>query len=229
MEASAQTFWLENLKHSNQYNRWIFEQILPHLGCHVLEVGCGNGNFTAQIVQHAQQTTAVDLNPDYITSIRSKLTHSSLRVVQANALEIFWDQTFDTIVMLDVLEHIADDQQCIQHLSQYLRPGGKLIIKVPAMERLYSPMDQAIGHHRRYSNSTLKTCLQHSHFQDIQLWYFNVLGILGWWINGNLLRRTVPPSEQIGLFDRLVPMLRSLEAPINLPFGLSLFAVATKD
>jgi hypothetical protein len=93
---------------------------------------------------------------------------------------------------------------------------------------LYSSMDQAIGHHRRYTNSTLETCLQRSHFQEIKLWYFNVLGILGWWINGKLLHRTIPPSEQLGLFDRLVPILRRVEAPMNLPFGLSLFAVATK-
>jgi SAM-dependent methyltransferase len=228
MEINAQTFWLENLKHSSQYNRWIFEQILPHLGGRVLEVGCGNGNFTALLVDHAQQVTAVDLNPDYVAATQSRLTHSNLRVLQADALEMSWDQTFDTIIMLDVLEHIADDRQCLQRLTQYLRPGGKLIIKVPALEGLYSSMDRAIGHYRRYTNSTLETCLQHSRFQDVQLWYFNALGILGWWINGKLLRRTIPPSEQVGWFDRLVPILRRLEAPIDLPFGLSLFAVATK-
>jgi 2-polyprenyl-3-methyl-5-hydroxy-6-metoxy-1,4-benzoquinol methylase len=228
MEVNAQTFWLENLKHSSQYNCWIFEQILPHLGQNVLEVGCGNGNFTSLLVEQVHQVMAVDLNPDYVAATQNRLPHSNLQVLHANALEMSWEQTFDTIIMLDVLEHITDDQQCVQRLYQYLQPGGKLLIKVPAMQGLYGSLDQAIGHHRRYTHATLETLFQQSHFKDMQLWYFNALGILGWWLNGKLLRRTVPHSEQVGLFDRLVPVLRKLEAPINLPFGLSLFVVATK-
>ena len=176
MKVDAQTFWLENLQHSSQYNRWIFEQILPHIGHQLLEVGCGTGNFTSLLINHCQELVAVDLNPDYVAATQSRLTrHANLQVLQANALEMKWEQTFDTIIMLDVLEHIENDRQCLQQLAQYLRPGGKLVIKVPALEGLYGSLDQAIGHYRRYTRSSLAAPL--SDFEQVQLWYFNVLGI----------------------------------------------------
>ena len=116
----------------------------------------------------------------------------------------------------------------LARLRDSLKPGGKIIIKVPALNCLYSPMDRSIGHYRRYNKQTLSNTLSQANFLQPSLWYFNLAGILGWWLNGQILGRTTPASAQVDLFNRLVPVLSTIEAKIKPPLGLSLFAVATK-
>lgn len=234
MNQTAQSFWLDHLKSASHYNRWIFSQILPYLGQEILEVGCGNGNFTALLAQQGASVTAVDRNQDYANAAISRLQdHPKVEILVADATQIAWTRHFDTIVLLDVLEHIAADAKLLHQLSHGLRSGGNLIVKVPALNWLYSPMDQAIGHHRRYNKPGLMETFRQATgsdptFSDPIVWYFNAAGIPGWWLNGRLLQRTTPPAEQIGWFDRAVPMLAAIESRVKMPIGLSLFAVATK-
>lgn len=228
MEVNAQTFWLENLQQANRYNNWIFSQILPHLGSEVLEVGCGNGNFTVLLAQKCSRVVAVDLNEDYVLVTKSRLKgNSGVEVLVADATQLQEKRYYDRVIMLDVLEHIEDDIQILYQLKNCLKPGGKLIVKVPALECLYSPMDKAIGHYRRYNKKTLINTLRKANFSHPSVWYFNVAGICGWWFNGKVLGCTTPPAEQVGLFNEIVPFLSVIEARIKLPIGLSLFGVAT--
>ncbi|MEB3356649.1 MAG: class I SAM-dependent methyltransferase [Synechococcales bacterium] len=227
MNASAQTFWLENLKSASQYNQWIFSQIRPYLGSDVLEVGCGNGNFSVLIAPHCQKLVALDLDESYVQQTQTRLRdYSHVEVLAADATEFQCDRTFDTIVMLDVLEHIEDDVGTLRALGRLLKPGGQLLVKVPALEALYSPMDRAIGHYRRYRQTTLADTFTAAGFQKPHVWRFNLAGIPGWWLNGCVLNRTTPPSSQVGLFDKVVPILQRLEALVPPPLGLSLYGVA---
>ena len=229
MTNAPQTFWLETLKDSHQYNHWVFSQILPHLGREVLEVGCGNGNFTVLLSQHCPRVVAVDINEEYVLAAQTRLEGKpGVEVVQQDATKIQGDRIFDTIVMLDILEHIKNDVKVLRQLSCSLRPGGKLVIKVPALTCLYSPMDKAIGHYRRYTKKTLNQVFRKANFSKAVVWYFNLAAIPGWWLNGKVLGRTTPPSEQVSLFDKAVPFLRTVESWVEPPLGLSLFAVATK-
>ena len=229
METAPQTFWLENLKFANQYNGWIFSQICPYLGREVLEVGCGNGNFTVFLAEQASRVVAVDLNEKYVKEAKTRLKGKrGVEVLVADATQIQWELRFDTVVMLDVLEHIENDANMLLQLGSCLNPGGKLIIKVPALECLYSPMDKAIGHYRRYEKKTLIKAFRNAYFSRPLVWYFNLAGIPGWWFNGKVLLRTTPPSEQVKLFNQIVPALSAIEARIKPPIGLSLFAVANK-
>jgi len=248
MTQQAQSFWLEHLQFANHYNRWIVAQILPYLGDEILEVGCGNGNFTELLAQTGVYLTAIDVNETYVNAAVNRLQErANVEILVADATQINWAQfpsmrsqnqlekSFDTIVLLDVLEHVEEDAKLLQHLSQGLRSGGRLILKVPALNWLYSPMDQAIGHYRRYTRKTLSetlkqaSCSGSADFSELIVWYFNAAGIPGWWLNGRLLQRTTPPSEQIGWFDRVVPILEAIESRIPTPIGLSLFAVAKKS
>ena len=229
MEANAQTFWLDNLKLADQYNYWILSQILPYLGSTVLEVGCGNGNFTVLLAQRCPRIVAVDLNEEYVKAAKVRLENKpGVEVLTADATQLRWNSSFDTVVMLDVLEHIEHDVQMLRQLGDRLQPGGKLIVKVPALNCLYSPMDKAIGHYRRYQKQTLRSTFRKANLSKLSLWHFNFAGIPGWWLNGKVLGRTTPPSAQVGLFNKLVPILSTIEAKIEPPVGLSLFAVATK-
>ncbi|MGF1513565.1 MAG: class I SAM-dependent methyltransferase [Elainellaceae cyanobacterium] len=226
MTANAQTFWLENLKSASNYNRWIFSQIRPFLGDEVLEVGCGNGNFSVLLAKRCDRLVALDLDDDYVEMTRARLKGCShVKVMAADATALDSPHTFNSVVMLDVLEHIEADVATIVQLARSLKPGGNLIVKVPALQSLYSPMDAAIGHYRRYHKGNLSRAFQRAGLTVDKIWYFNLAGIPGWWLNGSVLKRTMPPSSQVGLFDRVVPALEVFEDVVSVPVGLSLFAV----
>ncbi|HHP7244708.1 MAG TPA: class I SAM-dependent methyltransferase [Elainellaceae cyanobacterium] len=230
MRNDAQTFWLESLRSASHYNQWIFSQIYPYLGDRILEVGCGNGNFTELLAHACSHLVAIDHNEHYVQTAIARLPPTSdVHVLTADVTQLRWHQPFDTIIMLDVLEHIADDVDLLHQLNQCLIHNGKLILKVPALNALYTPMDSAVGHHRRYSKSRLIQILQGASFPDLETWYFNVAGIPGWWFNGTVLGRTTPLQHHVSWFDRAVPLLRHVESKIPPPVGLSLFAVATKS
>ena len=231
---SPQDQWLDQLKSATHYNQWIFSRILPHLKGRTLEVGCGNGNFTTLIAPCCPQLVAVDLNADYVAQTKARLSqYEHVEAIAADATKMDFAQPFDTIILLDVLEHIEDDVELLRRLRRQLAPGGTLLLKVPAIAALYNPLDAAVGHYRRYSPTTLRQTIlsaKEDHelsFTEPAINYFNVVGILGWWLNGSLLKRTTPPGQQVGLFDRCVPLFQKVEDWLHPPVGLSLFAAAT--
>ena len=232
---SPQDRWLDHLQSATHYNQWIFSRIQPHLkGC-TLEVGCGNGNFTSLIAPCCPQLVAVDLNADYVAQTKARLCqYSHVEVITADATEMDSGQTFDTIILLDVLEHIEDDVELLRRLRRQLAPGGMLLLKVPAIATLYNSLDAAVGHYRRYTPETLQQAILSAKDEQTQygfvhpaIEYFNAAGILGWWLNGSVLQRTVPPGQQVGWFDRCVPLFQTAEDWLQPPIGLSLFAAAT--
>ncbi len=229
----AQDVWFDQLQSATHYNQWIFSQLQPHIKGRTLEVGCGSGNFTALIAQNCSELLAVDLDEDYVRQARSRLNqsqqnYSHVEVLTADATTMQCAQSFDTIIMLDVLEHIKDDVAVLHKLNHLLTPGGTLLIKVPALESLYNSLDEAVGHHRRYTSNALRTALTQSAYTEPMLSYFNLVGILGWWLNG-LKGQVTAPSEQVGWFDRCVPLFQTMERRWGCPVGLSLFAIATRD
>lgn len=228
MDNTAQDFWLSNLGEADQFNRWVFDSIAPDLSGNILEIGCGTGTFTGLMLAAGHKVTAVDINPSYVERARSRLSGASgATIVQGDATRMSWTTAFDTVVLLDVLEHIEDDVGFLRRLGACLRPGGRLLVKVPAGEWLYSPMDVTVGHFRRYTKQRLRRAFEVADFDVRHQRYFNAAGILGWWLNGHVLKRTTPPREQIGLFERLVPVLRALEG-LARPVGLSIIASATR-
>ena len=226
----AQDVWLDHLQSATQYNQWIFAHLQPHLKGRTLEVGCGTGNFTELIAQNCPQLVAVDLNSDYASQTKARLSnYNHVEVTAADATQMDSTEPFDTIILLDVLEHIEKDVELLQRLRSYLAPDGTLILKVPAIHSLYNALDEAVGHYRRYTPQTLRAAIANASFTDITIQYFNTVGILGWWLNGSVLKRVTPPGEQVGLFDRCVPLFRAVESAVPCPIGLSLFATAVRS
>lgn len=228
---TAQDFWLENLARADSFTRWTYSRFAPWLGSKVLELGCGTGTFTQLLANGPRTVLAADLHQPYVDIAAERLRGAAnVTVVCADAtrLDLPLEQRPDTVVMLDVLEHLADDRDMLRRLHRTLGPGGTLILKVPALASLFSPMDRAIGHHRRYNRRDLRDLLQRTGFDPVRLEYFNWLGAVGWWLNGRLLGRTTPPAEQLALFERLVPVLRPVDALFRRTAGLSLIAVARR-
>lgn len=227
---SAQDLWLDHLHTATHYNQWIFSQIQPHLSGRTLEVGCGTGNFTELIAQKCSQLVAVDLNSSYVSQTKARLqNYGHVKVSTADATKMECTQPFDTIILLDVLEHIEDDVDLLWRLRSYLAPDGTLLLKVPALNYLYNSLDKAVGHHRRYTPKTLKAAFAEASFSEPTIKYFNAVGTLGWWLNGSVLNRVTPPGEQVGWFDRCVPLFRAVESRVPSPIGLSLVATAVRS
>jgi SAM-dependent methyltransferase len=227
------TLTLFILEGADAYNRWIFQKISPYLGKGVLEVGCGIGNLTGLLL-HQGRVIATDVNQDYLRVVENKYCgHPNLQGV------LFWDirqypardlsASIDTIVCSNVIEHIEDDHSVLKNFYQLLPVGGKLIILVPALKLLYNVLDRQLGHFRRYSRGELIQKISENGFRVVALRYFNFFGILGWFINGTLLRKRLLPPRQVGIFNKLVPLFMRIERVVPTWIGQSLIVVGEKD
>ena len=227
--AIVQSSWLENLRTANAYNRWILTSIAPHIRGRTLEIGCGAGTFTNHLAALSEFVTAVDIDTTFVElARRATLALTNVNVDVADATSGTWSEQFETAVALEVIEHIEDDEVVLKNIFRALTPSGCLVLKVPAGPSVFGDIDRAVGHHRRYTRPDLISALERVGFVEIDVWHFNAVGILGWWLNGKVLRRSMPPADQIRLFDLLVPTLRRVERTFRPPIGLSLFAVASK-
>ncbi|MFQ5458795.1 MAG: class I SAM-dependent methyltransferase, partial [Myxococcota bacterium] len=222
---------LDTLGAAQRLNRWLFEQIREGLGDRVLEIGSGVGNMT-QFLLSKKLVVASDIDARHLERLRRRFVEGErLRVMHVDAARIDPDQLrplgIDTVMGLNVLEHVEDDGAALARMHALLPPEGRLALLVPALPSLFSSLDRSLDHHRRYSRKDLEAKLQRAGFQVESLRYFNVPGILGWWLNGRILKRRALPGNQVRLFDLLVPLFR-LEQRFGPPFGLSLIAIARK-
>jgi SAM-dependent methyltransferase len=231
-ERLALTATLNQLSEINRYNRWIYEQFAEYLGPRVLEVGSGTGNITQFLLTGNRAVVATDVIAKYRDELRSRFAeHANLQIssfdLNRAAPAEMLANPFDTVVCLNVLEHIQDDAFALQQMAATLKPGGHLALLVPAHQVLHGAFDEAVGHFRRYGKQALRERLTSAGFRVHSLRFFNCAATLPWFINGRLLRRAYLPNEQVSLADKLVPLLK-LEKLIGPPFGISLIAIAQK-
>ena len=229
-EATTQDHAFSVLETMHRYNQWIVDHVAPWTGRRLLEVGAGTGNLTSYFTDR-EEVLALDLDPAFAQVLRDRLGHlPNIRVLVADAtapLDPIVGQTFDSILCVNVLEHIPEEATALRRFHEHLTPGGTLLLLVPAHPWLYGEVDRLAGHCRRYRRRELGERLRENGFEVVKIRYFNMLGALGWWVNVRLLRRRLLPELQMGLLNRLVPLLR-LEDRISPPFGLSLIAVARR-
>jgi glycosyltransferase involved in cell wall biosynthesis len=216
------------------YNRWLVSRFEHSVGRRVLEIGAGFGNITRHL-KGRELLVASDLDPVAlehlkgvfrddpsvrVASYRFPLDDSAEREVRALGV--------DTVVCLNVLEHIQDDRATLADLHAALRPGGRLVLLVPALAWLYGTLDEHLHHFRRYEKAEVEEKIRGAGFELEDVRFVNRPGIFGWWLNGRLLRRRVLPRGQLLAFKLLMPMLkREEERPPS--SGLSLLAIARKE
>ena len=211
---------------------WLSDEIASYVGVRVLEVGCGLGNLTCHLLDR-ELVVAVDLAADSVRHVSERF--AKYANVQAYAYDVTDPSVlrlerfgFDTVISLNVLEHIEDDGLALRHMWQLLRPGGRLVLIVPSHSWLYGAMDSSIGHYRRYSKQDMERKLRAAGFCVESHRYMNGLGALGWFVNGRLLRQEVPPKDQLKLFNLLVPVVQLIESMVPPPFGISLLSIARR-
>lgn len=231
-ESLALTATLNQLAELDRYNHWIYEQIASAIGQRILEVGSGTGNITQFLCANGQEVMATDVVPSYRNELQRLF--GAKPHVQVGKFDLdreapieFIDRPFDTVVCLNVLEHIEDDRFALAQMYRALAPGGKLALLVPSHRILYGEFDRAVGHYRRYEKRELADKLKQAGFAVREMKFFSLLATLPWLINGRILKRDYLPAGQANLADRLVPLLK-LEKLIGPPCGLSLIAIAQK-
>jgi len=218
------------VEQARRYRRWILDQVRPHLGERLLEVGCGVGAMTAELLDR-QRVVAVDVEPAYIEELRRRLGEREGLRAEAVAVERLGsaglgEEHLDSAVLLNVLEHVDDDVAALRAVRGVLRPGGKVVVQVPAHGWLYGSMDAALGHRRRYGRASLDASFRAAGLEPERLWEFNLLGVLGWALNGKVLRKKMFSSLQLTAYEALAPIWRALEPGGGVPVGLSVMGVA---
>jgi glycosyltransferase involved in cell wall biosynthesis len=224
---------LRIMEGAGRYNEWLFEQAKPFLGKRVLEVGSGVGNITKFLVSK-EKVVATDVSDFYLEELgrhykdsKNVAVHRLDLTDEAAALELKNKHSPDSILSMNVLEHIDDHEAALNNKNRLLPKGGKLVLVVPAHQALYCEMDKHLDHFRRYNMAETRGLLKKAGFEVESIRYLNLIGALGWWFNGKVLRRKLIPSRQLRLFDLIVWLL-GFEKRLRVPFGLSVLAVARK-
>lgn len=219
---------LESMSQAVWYNQWTVKKFASFLRGDILEVGCGIGNFTKSLTKYGR-VFAIDINKNYVTDLKLSLNDSQVGFGDIEKGEYFFaKQKFDTIVCLNVLEHIKDDKKALKNMHELLNPEGHLILLVPAYDFLFGRIDKEIGHFRRYNKKLLKNLLEEVGFKILKSRAINFLGGVGWWISSKLLLESRVAEGKIKVFNLIAPAFLSLENFIEPPFGTSILIIAKK-
>jgi 2-polyprenyl-3-methyl-5-hydroxy-6-metoxy-1,4-benzoquinol methylase len=232
----AQT--LEVMAGAKKFSYWMYQQIQPFLKGHVLEIGCGIGNISTYLLQDGFSTTLSDYNPAYLSTLQHKFVkYPNLQAVlsinlQHPNFEIAYADlcaSFDTIFLLNVIEHLPFDAVSVAHCQWLLKPEGRLIVLAPAYKTLFCNLDKNLGHYRRYTQSSLAQLLINEQLAVIKKRYFNLAGIIGWFIQGKLLKGSMLNNSSLKVYNALVPFFKVIDRLIRYRMGLSVWVVGKKN
>ena len=225
---------LETMQEARRYADHVFGLLRPFIGRRVLEVGSGIGTMTSRLVDIADFVLGIEPNPNCVSRIQEtmrshpRFTLRTCHLEECDTSELT-SQRFDTVICVNVLEHIADDAEALRGFKRLLVPGGRVLIFVPAVQAAYGPLDAELGHYRRYSKRTLGGAFEAAGLELMRLRYTNPIGLAGWMYNAHISKSTAHSLSQVKLFETLVaPWALPLERLLPPPIGLSLVAVGRK-
>jgi len=220
---------LWQMRRARHFNRWMAETLVPFVKGDVLEVGAGIGNLTEFLSQGRSRYVASDTEQEHMAALRSRFPDLEMLACDASEPRDFEPirESFDTVLCLNVLEHIFDDASALANLLVALRPGGHALVLVPQGRAAFGSLDEVLCHYRRYSRTELESKLEAAGFQIERVLTFNRATFPGWFLNSRLLRRRTLSNMQLRLFDMLVPLWRLLDPVVPWP-PASLIAVARR-
>ena len=216
------------------YNRWLHQRFEHFLGKRILEVGSGVGNQTQFFVDERERVIASDIEPHYLRELTSRFSGKERVRIASYSFPLSADdrgdlnnERIDTIVCMNVLEHIDDHSSTLKDFASVLQPGGHLVLLVPAMKSLYGTLDEHLHHFRRYSSDELKRVVTDAGFTIDTIRFLNRPAVPGWWLSSRVLRRRVMPKSQLKAFKWVMPLLK-FEETSEPSFGLSLLVLARR-
>jgi SAM-dependent methyltransferase len=226
---------LDVVSKADKLNNWMFETIQSFCSGAILEVGSGIGNISQYFVRSKSDITVSDLRENYREILKSKFKLEDEKVLNLDIVDLNFEvnskhllNKFDSIFSLNVVEHIKDDDLAIKNMVKLLKPGGNLVILVPAYQALYNQFDVTLEHYRRYNKLSL-TNLMSKYGEIKKSFYFNAVGTLGWWVSGKLFKNKMIPEGEMKLYNQLVPIIKLVDKVTFNRFGLSVICVIKKS
>lgn len=220
------------LNTADNYNRWIFDNIKNFIGQDVLEIGCGTGNITDYILEKNRGITGIEIDHTFACTAKKKYRNNkAVKIIHGDFLKLksLKRNHYDTVITLNVLEHIKNDSLALAKMYASLKKGGTAVMLVPAMRFAYGTLDKELGHFRRYEKDDMEKLYNENGFKPGKMFYMNFIGAFAWAFNSRILGRKVFPQFQPVLFDRFfVPVLKPLETVFPPFLGQSLIAVGKK-
>ncbi|MEO8572924.1 MAG: class I SAM-dependent methyltransferase [Pyrinomonadaceae bacterium] len=227
---------LEAMSFAENYHRWILSELRPYLGKSLVEVGAGTGSFS-ELLLECRPTSLILVEPsEMVSKLRERIstvkTGATLRILDSSFREVSDEIAGakpDSVIYVNVLEHIEDDSAELAAVFDALAPGGRVFIFVPAHPWLYGAFDASVGHFRRYRRSELEQRTRAAGFEILVLKYFDFVGIAPWWVKYRLLRSAKLEPKAVELYDRwAVPVTRALESAFTPPTGKNLLMIGEK-
>ncbi|HTR40900.1 MAG TPA: class I SAM-dependent methyltransferase [Pseudomonadales bacterium] len=227
--AASEDFEFAALSLADNYRAALLREFAPALHRKVLEVGAGIGQITEALLQNPAITRLVSIEPHqtfYSQLVKKFPGHT---IVSGTVENLKGDDHWDSVVSINVLEHIAHDETELKNYHRLLAKNhGALCLFVPARPEIYAPIDKDFGHFRRYTRLELRRKLESAGFEIQRLQYYNIAGYFAWWLNFCLLKKRHFNPGSVRFFDRFIfPLVHGFESHICAPFiGQSLLAVA---
>jgi len=218
---------LEGLATAVNHRRWFVELAIPYLGDNPIEIGSGLGDYALEWAPHFERFTATEADPDRLIALKERLADHPKIEVRQMLLPHSDRGDYSAAVSYNVLEHIEDHVGALRSMRDLVRPGGAIVLIVPAFQFAMSPADIATGHVRRYTKKTMRAALTEAGLQVEKLHYANALGLIGYFMATSVFRLMPKEGPMVKIYDTLVlPVTKAAEQVVRPPFGQSVFAVA---
>jgi SAM-dependent methyltransferase len=224
---------LEAMSAGDNYRRWILDQFKPYLGKDVVEVGAGSGDFSKLLLEAGIRSLiavepAINMGP-VLKTVLAPFKNATVLMEKLPDTAYFVEKRPDTIIYINVLEHIRADSEELRRAFRLLLPGGYMWVFVPALTWLYGTNDEAVGHYRRYEKVPLTRLVEDVGFELVKIRYLDFFGIIPWFLLFRILKQATVRGNQVAFYDRFcVPILRRLENSIRFPIGKNLLIVGRR-
>lgn len=218
---------LEGLATAVNHRRWFVELALPFLGDDPIEIGSGLGDYALEWAPYFGRFTATEADPDRLVALKERLSGHETVHIRQMLLPTEEVNTHSGAVSYNVLEHIEDHVGALRSMARLVRPGGRIVLIVPAFPFAMSPVDIATGHVRRYTKKSMRNALTEAGLTIERVQYLNALGLIGYYMATSVFRLVPKEGPMVKLYDRFVlPVTRAAEQVVKPPFGQSVYAIA---
>jgi len=221
---------LEAMSFAVRYHRWLLDEFRPFIGKSIVEVGSGTGSFSRMLLETAPDSLTLVEPSEMFADLEKNMSGSGTRMFNTIFENVCGQiERPDTIIYVNVLEHIEDDIRELDLIRDTLDDGGRCLLFVPAMRALFSEFDRDLGHFRRYTKPELESKVRQAGFKILKSRYFDLAGVAPWFVKYRILRSRSLGGGAVSLYDSaVVPVMRHVEAAITPPFGKNILLAAEK-